>query len=120
VQLSTNEMKYTIVQSYMQEGKAAQWAGQVTYQIINGMYGNVMPYTWTEFWMQADVIFNPPNMQANAALKLSKLKQGKMSAEEFFIKFGMLVKTAGYEAVHFNENPNGQLAIVEDTCAKPP
>jgi hypothetical protein len=53
--------------------------------------------------MQADAIFNPPNTRVDTSLKLSKLAQGTLSAEEYFIEFDMLAKTAGYATAHFDE-----------------
>jgi hypothetical protein len=93
-QLTTDEMEYMVALSYMQDGKAAQWAGQVTDQIIDRQYGVTVAatatlpgtfwaYMWTEFWTQADTILNLPNTHIDASLKLNKLEQGKLSAEEY-------------------------------------
>jgi uncharacterized protein YmfQ (DUF2313 family) len=101
----------------MQEGKAARWADAITGHMLDRMFGYNIPvatvgttpvttvftlYDWPQFWGLADQVFNPPNVQTDAAIKLDKLKQEKMSAKEFFIEFDVLAATAGYALAHFN------------------
>jgi hypothetical protein len=105
----------------MQEGKVARWADAAIDHMLAGTFGyntttttpasgstpvstttTFQKYTWAEFWSLADDVFNPPNVQANAALKLDKLRQEKLSAEEFFIEFDLLAATAGYDNTTFD------------------
>jgi uncharacterized protein YmfQ (DUF2313 family) len=101
----------------MQDGKATRWADAITGHMLDGTFGYDAPvaavgttpattiftvYNWNQFWGLADQVFNPPNVQTKAMIKLDKLKQEKMSAEEFFIEFDVLAATAGYATAHFN------------------
>jgi hypothetical protein len=61
-----------------------------------------MAYSWEQFWNLADGVFNPLNVQADATIKLDKLQQEKMSAEELFIEFNILAATASYAETHFD------------------
>src|ERR1700738_2886097 len=79
-QLTTDQAKYMVALSFMQDGKAARWANMISDRIIDGTYGTMTGppaqaggnptfarYTWAQFWTQADVVFNPPNTQNDAA-----------------------------------------------------
>jgi hypothetical protein len=115
-QLPDHESKQLVALSYMKSGKAARWSNTVIDHLLAGTFGyNTVTtattpaqttfnmYTWDQFWDVADAVFNPPNTQNNAAIKLDKLHQGQMSAEEYFIEFDMLAGTAGYNDIMFDQ-----------------
>ena len=107
----------------MQSGKAALWSNMVISHMLAGTFGRsvttpavpatqstpevpettkwVLP-TWDEFWALADTVFNPPNVQNDAAAKLEKHEQGSGSAEEYFINFDILAGLAGYADTGFD------------------
>jgi hypothetical protein len=58
--------------------------------------------TMDQFWAAADIVFNPPDTQNDAAIKLDKLVQGQSSAEEYFIQFDLLAGIAGYSDTTFD------------------
>jgi uncharacterized protein YmfQ (DUF2313 family) len=128
-QLPTDESKQLVALSHMQDGKASRWADMITEHIIAGTFGETIaipavaavaatgntparaavpastrftPATWDQFWGLADTVFNPPNTQNDAALKLDRMTQGQKSAEEFFIEFNMQADLAGYADAAFD------------------
>jgi hypothetical protein len=56
--------------------------------------------TWTAFLEQMRLAFKDPNQLATSQHKLSKLMQGKNTAEEFFGEFDQLRRLAGYSEGH--------------------
>jgi hypothetical protein len=117
-QLPDNESKQLVALSYMQTGKASLWSGMILDHMLAGTFGHDVittaatatapavttftAFTWDEFWGLADTVFNPPNLRNDAAMKLEKLEQGSLAAEEYFITFDMYATLAGYEAVDFD------------------
>jgi hypothetical protein len=59
-------------------------------------------FTWDQFWGLADNVFNPPDVQNDAAIKLADLRQGSSAAEVFFIEFDMQAGLAGYDDSTFD------------------
>ena len=90
--------------SYMREKKALRWATSIITDIIARSLATPSTYTrtWAEFWAAADTVFNPPNSENDAAYKLEDLKQGTLSAEEYFIEFDLLATQANLTATHFD------------------
>ena len=82
-----------VILSFINEGKASQWATKIIAKIISGDYTGK---TCADFWKDADAVFNPPNSKNDVAISLEQLMQGKMSAEEYFIEFDFLAERAGY------------------------
>jgi hypothetical protein len=123
-QLPDDESKQLVALSYMQEGKAARWANAAIDHMLGGTFGQnitttaavpatastpAVPavttfavFTWDQFWGLADNVFNPPDVQNDAAIKLADLQQGSMVAEVFFIEFDMQAGLAGYDDSTFD------------------
>src|SRR5438477_6517941 len=55
------------------------------------------------FWAHANQVFLPPNAERSAMNMLDRLKQGKLYAEDFFIKFELLAQQAGYLNTKFDK-----------------
>ena len=99
--LTTDEDKILLVASYMKIGKAQRWVQPIIDEILDGKT-RTPPLTITLFWTLADAVFLPPALQANAALALDRLTQGKMTAEAYFTEFDILAQQAGYDAADFD------------------
>ena len=99
--LTTDEDKILLVASYMKIGKAQRWVQPIIDEILDGKT-RTPPLTITLFWTLADAVFLPPALQANAALALDRLTQGKMTTEAYFTEFDIFAQQAGYDAVDFD------------------
>lgn len=82
--------------SYMQEGSAAKWARRITQEIDDVPREQVQ---WKVFLQEFKHTFGDPNPQATAQFKISSLKQGSHTAEEFVASFRELAKDTGYNDV---------------------
>lgn len=82
--------------SYMQQGSAARWARGVT-QAIEGIPREQVE--WKVFLKEFKEYFGDPNPQATAQFKISSLKQGSHTAEEFVSSFRELARDTGYNDV---------------------
>src|SRR6202043_1111789 len=65
------------------EGFAAEWVNMKAEEIL----GNGEAGTWGEFVEEMKQAFDNPNNQATALADIARLKQGTMTAPEFFAKF---------------------------------
>src|ERR1700731_2931044 len=65
------------------EGFAAEWANMKAEEIL----GNGEAGTWVDFVEEMKWVFNDPNDYATALADITRLKQGTMTAPEFFAKF---------------------------------
>ena len=72
------------------EGFAAEWANMKAEEIL----GNGEAGTWGEFVEEMKRAFDDPNDQATALADIAKLKQGTMTAPEFFVKFETMFRQA--------------------------
>src|ERR1700731_3013276 len=68
------------------EGFAAEWVNMKAEEIL----GNGKAGTWAEFVEELKWAFDDPNNHATALTSIASLKQGAMTAPEFFAKFEML------------------------------
>ena len=68
------------------EGFAAEWANMKAEEIL----GNSEAGTWAEFVEEMKQAFDDPNDCATALADIARLKQGTMTALEFFAKFETL------------------------------
>lgn len=99
----------------MTEGIAALWQENFLEDSIinNGQHG-----TWDEFKDKLQRSFADPNEIKTSQAKLSSLRQGGKTAEEFFQEFDLLRRKANYTAGHdqylielLEENLNESLVI---------
>jgi hypothetical protein len=72
------------------EGFAAEWANMKAEEIL----GNGEAGTWAEFVEKMKRAFDDPNDRATALADIARLKQGTMTAPEFFAKFETLFRRA--------------------------
>ena len=72
------------------DGFAAEWVNMKAEEIL----GNGEAGTWVKFVEDLKRAFDDPNGQATALADLARLKQGAMSAPEFFAKFVTLIQQA--------------------------
>ena len=68
------------------KGFAAEWVNMKAEEIL----GNGEAGTWVEFVEELKWAFNDPTNCATALTNITSLKQGAMTAPEFFAKFEML------------------------------
>jgi hypothetical protein len=122
-QLPNNKSKQLIALSYMQDGKASCWANAAIDHMLAGTFRQnvttaavaatattsaqpaattLVTFTWDQFWGLADNVFNPPDVQNDAAMKLENLRQGSLAAKVYFIKFNMQAILAGYDDSTFD------------------
>ena len=72
------------------EGFAAEWANMKAEEIL----GNGEAGTWVQFVEEMKRAFDDPNDRATALADIARLKQGSMTATEFFAKFETLFRQA--------------------------
>src|ERR1700720_2714062 len=72
------------------EGFAAEWANMKAEEIL----GNGEAGTWAEFVEEMKQAFDDPNDRATALADIARLKQGTMTAPEFFAKFETMFRWA--------------------------
>src|ERR1700720_2589342 len=72
------------------DGFASEWANMKAEEIL----GNGEARTWAEFVEDLKQAFDDPNDQAMALADLAGLKQGAMTALEYFTKFVTLIQRA--------------------------
>jgi len=82
--------------SFMQEGSAARWARRITQELDDIPREKVK---WKVFLQQFKSTFGDPNPQATAQFKISSLKQGSQTAEEYVTSFRELARDTGYNDV---------------------
>ena len=99
--LATDEDKILLIVSYMKTGKAQHWVQPIIDEILDGRVRTPL-LTVVLFWTLANAVFLPPALQANAALTLDRLTQGKMTAEAYFTEFDILTQQAGYDVADFD------------------
>jgi hypothetical protein len=93
-----DDTKILFVLSYMTEGLADQWAQNFIGAKKLAAGNNVLTLgTWTDFKKALDASFIDPNRKRNAQAALEGLRQGRMTAEEFFTQFDQTRRTAGYD-----------------------
>ena len=93
--LKTNLDKVLCAVLYMGGERAGRWATAYVKTIMST--GTLPAGTdYAGFWTHADRMFLPPNTARNAANELDRLKQNNLPAEDFFIKFELLIAWAGY------------------------
>jgi len=79
--------------SCMATGKAERWANRMEKRVFNGRFTVT---TWEAFESLLKEHFDDPNEREHAQTKIGSLKQGKKSADEFFVEFEDLMDLAGY------------------------
>ena len=99
--LITDEEKILVAASFMKTGKAQCWVQPIIDEILDGKVCTP-PLMINVFWTLANAVFLTPALQANAALSLDRLVQGKLTAEAFFTEFNILAQQAGYKATTFD------------------
>jgi hypothetical protein len=87
----TDEQKITFALSYMKGGTAAQWSRRKLKQYANGEDPD-----WDTFLQDFRQTFSDPDPKGTARHKLSKLKQGTNSADEYVSSFKELMDETGY------------------------
>lgn len=94
----TDEEKILFILSCMKGGLAGQWAENEHEKIIEDGY---ISSSFREFEERLQGTFSDPNKERNAQHQLSTTRQGfNESAEEFFQKFELNRRAAGYSTGH--------------------
>jgi hypothetical protein len=88
------DKRLMFVLSYMSKGLAGQWADNWTDQYCKP---DAEGGGYTQLWENLDTAFLDSQEAKEAQRKLDTLKQGSLSAEEFFQQFENLRLRAGYE-----------------------
>ena len=106
----TDESKILLVLSHMKTGLASKWADNFVDEADKPDSSNdefAPGYTrdmnfgsWKDFEERLKDSFGNPNQQKEAQKKLHELKQGTMTAEEFFQMFDQYRQAAGYQSNH--------------------
>lgn len=96
--LQDDEDKIALVLGHMKKGVAAEWAGN--YMDTHQMAAVPVPESYVDFMAKLDLGFTNPNEQPDAQAKLSSLRQGSKTVEEFFLEFDTLRRLAGYASGH--------------------
>jgi hypothetical protein len=93
-----DEEKVLFVLSYMKGGLAGQWAENEYEKIMEDGY---VASSFQEFEARLQGTFSDPNKERNAQHQLSTTRQGfNETAEEFFQKFELNRRAAGYSTGH--------------------
>src|SRR5205823_6253168 len=94
----TSEEKVLFVLSYMKGGLASQWAENEYERIMEDGY---VASSFQEFEARLQGTFSDPNKERNVQHQLSTTRQGfTETAEEFFQKFELNRRAAGYSTGH--------------------
>jgi len=89
---TTDQDKILFALSFMTEGGAEQWSQNFCEAAIeDDGFG-----TWKEFIKELKKSFENKNQKREAQAALDRLVQGKQTAEEFFMKFELLRREAGF------------------------
>ena len=107
---STDKSKILLVLSHMKSGLASKWADNFVDEAEEpdssddksapGYVPEMTFGTWKDFETRLKESFGNPNQQKEAQKKLHELKQGTMTAEEFFQMFDQYRRAAGYQSNH--------------------
>ena len=85
--------------SFMRDNVAGAWSEAfIDEALTKNSWGS-----WSDFESKLKESFGDPNEHRNAQDALDTLHQGKTTAEEYFLKFDHLVRTAGYASGHDDE-----------------
>jgi len=90
----TDEQKITFALSYMKGGTAGQWSKRKLKQYAKEEHER--PPSWDSFLVDFRHTFSDPDPKGTARHKLSKLKQGTNSADEYVASFRELMDETGY------------------------
>ena len=88
----TDEQKITFALSYMKGGTAGQWSKRMLKQYAK----DERAPSWESFHAEFMHTFSDPDPKGTARHKLSKLKQGTNSADEYVASFKELMDETGY------------------------
>lgn len=97
----TDKRKIFFVLSYMMQGEAKSWAERIV-ETMNSETA-VKP-TWPIFEEHLRSTFQDTNKETDAQNNLDNIKQGDMTADQFFIKFDEYFLRSGYNektAIHY-------------------
>jgi hypothetical protein len=98
---ATHTTKIYYVLSYMTKKFAAQWAQRMVHSINVGSY---IITTWEDFCEHLKNTFENADRRNQAQQKLLALRQGALTAEEFFIQFDEYYLESGFNevaAIHY-------------------
>lgn len=103
-----DKSKILFVLSYMKEGDALTWATSFTSGALldpTTFAINLEPDfgKFTDFWDKLNTRFGNPNSKNDAHRDLVAFKQGRKTANEFFLKFEELRRKAGYSDATFDD-----------------
>jgi hypothetical protein len=92
-----DQKEIDFVLSYMKTGLAGQWADNYV-DMVRIRQQDEITYISTaeDFWIEMDKSFKDTQEVKEAQKKLATIKQGTLTAEEFFQKFESLYMLAGY------------------------
>jgi Retrotransposon gag protein/Zinc knuckle len=96
---TTHVSKILYTLSYMREGVAGSWSEV----FIDGALASNSWGDWNAFEEKLKDSFGDPNERRNMQNALDALRQGKKTAEEYFLEFDQLAFRAGYATGHDEE-----------------
>jgi hypothetical protein len=94
--LSDDKKKVLFALSFMKSGNSGLWADNYVDE-QDAMPSN-QRYVFADFEAAIKSAFDDANARREAQRHLELLKQGSMTAEEFFVQFDQLARTAGWAA----------------------
>jgi hypothetical protein len=103
-EIKTNKQKVLFTLSFMTEGKAGDWAGDIfdvitENDVLPAGDANKQPDPWnyTEFLKQLKKRFEDVAEQKKAWADLDSMRQGKDSVQDYLDKFDRLARTANFD-----------------------
>ena len=90
MKFKTEKMKVIFALSYMKEGTAEHWRNVHIQNMMDNKWG--CTDSWVNFIKQLRKDFGDANLASNWLHKVEILKQGTRSADEYTVKFNMLIE----------------------------
>jgi hypothetical protein len=110
---SDDKKKVLFATSCMKGGSAGLWADNYTEEQFS--LPDTQRWRFTDFEVALKASFDDANAKREAQRQLELLKQGSSTAEEFFVQFDQLARTAGW-AVGSDDHLNLLLERALNTC----
>ncbi|KAG2126607.1 hypothetical protein DEU56DRAFT_742844 [Suillus clintonianus] len=93
---SDDKKKVLFATSCMKGGSAGLWADNYTEEQFS--LPDTQCWSFTDFEVALKALFDDANAKREAQRQLELLKQGSLTAEEFFVQFDQLARMAGWAA----------------------
>ncbi len=96
---ANDQAKIIYALSFMRDNTAGAWSEAFIDEAISKNSWD----KWSEFEAKLTKSFGDPNEHRNAQDSLDSLRQGKRTAEDYFLEFDQLARIAGYATGHDDE-----------------